>query len=216
MVQPQYDLLSNYKSQASTYDGYRNLAVLVILLLPLTAFLALLCGGLCKSGCPFTCFYWFGYFASFLIWILFTIHLPLAVVLNDTCTYVSSVDSNLTQVATLGSAGQLLNACLYNQSLVSVYNLQGQLNFTSAINFPTIPDLASQFQFSAITNFTNSVMALNLNTFGFYPENTTAAITAVNAFNPTSPPAPFDRTNIDNCPGQSATNGYEVLLYCSA
>jgi hypothetical protein len=37
-----------------TYDGYRNLAVLVILILPCLSFVSIVFGGLFKAGCPFT------------------------------------------------------------------------------------------------------------------------------------------------------------------
>jgi hypothetical protein len=72
----------------------------------------------------------------------------------------SQVDSNLTAVASLGSASKLLNACLSNSSLLDAYSLQESLNFTNIITVPTLPSLGAQFEFGAVANFTASVRAL--------------------------------------------------------
>jgi hypothetical protein len=91
-IQPQYARFStDYKSSAEQYDQYRNIVVLVVLALPCTALVALASGAICKYGVPFTAYYWVGYFASFFVFLLFALHLPLAMVVQDTCAYMTQV-----------------------------------------------------------------------------------------------------------------------------
>lgn len=203
-VTPFYDQAKNAKSQAAPFDGLRNLGVLAILALPCTALVALLFGGLCKAGCPFTCYYWVGYCSSFLIFIMFAIHLPLATVLSDGCGYVTLHESNLSAVSALASSATLLDACLYNKSLIAVYNLTSQLNFTSAVQFPTfdVAALSAAFQFSALNNFTNDIRALTPLTFGFDVQNTTIALAALEAYTNGCPaPAPYTRATVTDANG---------------
>jgi hypothetical protein len=204
-VTPFYDQAKNAKSQAAPFDDLRNLGVLVILALPCTALVALLFGGLCKAGCPFTCYYWVGYCSSFLIFIMFALHLPLATVLSDGCGYVSLHESNLSAVSALASSATLLDACLYNKSLIAVYNLTSQLNFTSAVQFPTfdVAALTAAFQFSALNNFTNDIRALTPLTFSFDVRNTTIALESLKALTDTCNPAvtAFTRETVTDASG---------------
>jgi hypothetical protein len=103
VVDPYNNLKGTYKQQAADGDNYRNLAMLIIFILPVLSLLAILIGGITKSGCPFTAYYWLGYLASFLIFLMFAIHLPFAVVLADGCAYVSTVDANFSSISQLSS-----------------------------------------------------------------------------------------------------------------
>ncbi len=53
----------------------------------------------------------------------------------------------------------------YNTSLVKVYNLQSQLNFTSAIQFPNFPNIAALFSFPALNSMTSSVNTMTLQNY---------------------------------------------------
>jgi hypothetical protein len=103
VVDPYTNLKGSYKQQASDGDNMRNIGLLVIFILPATSILAVLVGGAFKSGCPFTTYYWIGYVGSFLVFLMFAVHLPVAVVLSDGCTYVSRFDANFSSVGMLSS-----------------------------------------------------------------------------------------------------------------
>ncbi len=103
VIDPYTNLKGSYKQQASDGDYMRNIGLLVIFILPATSILAVLVGGIFKSGCPFTTYYWIGYVGSFLVFLMFAIHLPVAVVLSDGCTYVSRFDANFSSVGMLSS-----------------------------------------------------------------------------------------------------------------
>jgi hypothetical protein len=212
IVQYYTNLNGTWKTQATTYDNYRNIAVLVILILPCLSLLALLLGGIFKHGWPFTVYYWVGYVASFLIFLLFAVHLPIAVVFGDTCNYIAVVTANFSALPLGADATTFLNAAIYNTSLIdafdSKYQLNAQLNFSNMIVFPSIPNISSQFEFSAISNFTSSVRALTLSTFGFNSNNVTNAINSLNSNFGTS----YTRQTVSTCPGASNAAHYAVRL----
>lgn len=201
-IVPQYQSFSgSYQSKASEYDDIRNIVVLVLLVLPSTALLAVFFGGWCKWGGPFTVAYSFGYVASFLVFLVFAVHLPLSMVLSDSCNYMTSVDSNLAGVGALGEAGKLLGACLSNASLVTTYALEEKLNFTSRIKLPTIPNLGAQFTFSGVTTLTAAMRALNLTSFGYDATTLTTKLADLNLCTSCAcaTPSTFTRATARNC-----------------
>jgi len=115
-------------------DKMRNLGVLILLLLPCVSVVVIIIGGLCKLGFLFTLNYLILYLACMLMFLLFTIHLPIAVVLADVCGYSAPYMANLSKIVP-GQAGKIVAACLDGTSLIDVYDMRSQLNFTSAIKF---------------------------------------------------------------------------------
>jgi hypothetical protein len=101
VVSPYLTGKNTYKGQVTNGDTVRVLFMLIVLIMPVTSLLAVAAGGVTKSGCPFTAYYWIGYVGSFFVFVMFAIHLPLAVVLSDGCTYVSTVDKNFSAVPSL-------------------------------------------------------------------------------------------------------------------
>lgn len=98
------------------YDGYRNIAFLVlfslVFLTPALAFLGLLL----RRGCPFKLNFCLGPFYMFLIWLLFGTHWMLGMFIGDACVYLD--DSMLDLATALASQttdntlSSVLNACL--------------------------------------------------------------------------------------------------------
>jgi hypothetical protein len=200
VVAPLYRLVGGqYKSTAAGYDSFRNTAVFVLLALPCLALLAAFAGAALVSPVPFTAYYWVGYIASFFVFLLFAVHLPLAVVVQDTCAYMASVDADFGKVDALGDGGTFLNASIYNRSLIDAFNLSAQLDFVNQINFD-VPDVRANFTFAPITNFTSAVLALSLQTFGFDAQLLTNALVALNATSSLcSPPGAYTRANVQSC-----------------
>ena len=220
-IVPQYQQFNDsYQSKATQYDDIRNIVVLVLLVLPSTALLAVFFGGWCKWGGPFTVAYSFGYFASFLVFLVFAVHLPLSMVMSDSCNYMTSVDSNLAGVGALGEAGKLLGACLSNASLVTTYGLEEKLNFTSRIKLPTIPNLATQFTFSGVTTLTSAMRALNLTSFGYDATTLTTKLADLNAcatctcVKPTFTRATAKNCKLDACYTPTPDAAYVVYFCC--
>ncbi len=92
------DLQSSVKSGTDSVDAgdaSRNLAVLLLLLLPLFSVVAVVLGGLLRMGFIFSINYLLGYLICMLMFLLFMVHLPIAVVLADVCYYVNQYDADL-------------------------------------------------------------------------------------------------------------------------
>lgn len=177
-------------------DALRNLIVLILLCLPGFSFLMLIVGGISKKSCPFTCNYLVAYFVCFIMFLLFAIHLPLAVVLSDVCAYVNVKETNVTSLVS-GDAGKFLSACYYNTSLITTYGLEQQLNFSSAIKFPVIPNLNDSFTFSSLQNFTSQVNALTVATYGFNSSTVDVCLKQINDITSTKA-VTYGRTNLSS------------------
>eukprot|EP00487_Bulimina_marginata_P009322 TRINITY_DN3711_c0_g2_i1.p1 TRINITY_DN3711_c0_g2~~TRINITY_DN3711_c0_g2_i1.p1 ORF type:complete len:285 (+),score=37.86 TRINITY_DN3711_c0_g2_i1:501-1355(+) len=98
------------------------------------------------------------------MWLLLAIHLPIAVLLNDTCKFLHVIDSDVTATYN-NTAGQVFAACLNNDKLVDTLGLGGQLNFTNTIQFPSLGNITDDFQFSELLSFEDSATATNFTTF---------------------------------------------------
>jgi hypothetical protein len=103
--------VAEYKSQVTSStetvnngDNMRNLGVLVLLLLPCISVVVIIIGGACKWGHLFTLNYLILYLTCMLMFLLFAIHLPVALVFADGCNYL---DANLANVSNVmpGQAG---------------------------------------------------------------------------------------------------------------
>jgi hypothetical protein len=206
-IYPNYDKVKNtYKSQAQDYDKYRNLAILVILVLPVTALLFMFCGCLCKgnrewAGCPFTCYYWVGYLASFIIFLMFSFHMLFAVIMSDGCAYVSTLDSNFAGVSSLQSnnVGAVLDSCMQNTSLTGVYNLSSSLGAISGITFPPT-NVANAFNFPAITEFVKNTTDYKASDFGFAAlDDDTSVLSGTNGVNTKCLITTYNSGNINTC-----------------
>lgn len=204
--------VKNANDQVKSVDGIRNLVVLVILIIPCTSFLFMLCGGIARAGCPFTAYYWIGYIISFIVFLLFTIHLPIAVVLSDACFYVGTVDSNFTKVSSLGDSAKIVDACIYNKSLVSTYNLDDKLNFSSQVKFPDFPNFAANLSIAPLNTFVIELRAVNYTTFGYSMSNLNTAITNTNTY--CSPTTAFTRATITSCNQVASNSNYLTNSTC--
>jgi hypothetical protein len=193
--------VSSANDQVKSVDSIRNLVVLIILIIPCTSVLFMLCGGIARAGCPFTAYYWIGYIISFIIFLLFAIHLPIAVVLSDACYYVGTVDTNLTKVSGLGDGAKIADACLYNRSLVTAYNLDDKLNFSSQVQFPNFPNFAQNLSIAPLNLFVAELRAVNLSTFGYSTSNLDNLITLTNNACSSS----YTRATITTCPTTGGT-----------
>jgi hypothetical protein len=223
-VQPQYNnFAGSYQTSATQYDNYRNIVMLVIFIIPVTSLLFMFCGccmNSCKnewSGCPFTLYYWVGYLGSFLVFLMLAIHLPLAVVFSDTCTYLNSIDSNFASVSMLssGSAGAVLDSCMQNTSLTGVYNLSTQLNAITNLQFGSV-SVASSFSFSSIDTFTATVKTLQR---GNFSTGYTNLLSTLNGASCTSTSFTVDFTGAAssflNCPTDTGyTGSVQTCVVC--
>lgn len=115
----------------------------------------------------FVCFFYRNYaclWLSFvLMFFLLTIHLPFAMVLQDSCALIDKVDDNVTSYVD-GTPGDLIESCLNNTAIGSVFNLTSQLGFREQIGDALNQDvnLTGAFNFPGLDSFEQEV---DLSTF---------------------------------------------------
>jgi len=142
--------------------------------------------------------YIFFFFVCFWMWLLFAIHLPLAVATGDSCDYVS--DFELDVVNRVGDdAGKVVEACLLNTSLLDAFNLSSQLSFRDKIPFYDLPNISQVFDFPELDKLSNDVKNLNLTTFDFGGASVADELQSINQITSSlGDPVVYNRTNVVN------------------
>jgi hypothetical protein len=135
------------------------------------------------------------------MWLLLALHLPIAILLNDSCDFIDIVDSNITHYID-GTAGDVFQACLTNDKLTDALGVGDSLNFTNQITFPTLGNITQEFQFSELMSFEDDAFATNFTTFYGTGDEALIVINNLTAISPkTGPnslPTSFTRANISN------------------
>jgi len=160
------------------------------------------------------------------MWILFAIHLPLAVLTGDSCDYVDGFEVDVPD--RLGSdAGKIVESCLLNTSLLDVLNLTQQLQFRNKIPFYTLPNISDIFNFPELDQLTSDVNNLTVSsTFDFDGLSVAGELIIVNAITSgLGDTTVYNRTNVaylNSTTGDSVTTAnltyhkYQALLLIDA
>jgi len=133
----------------------------------------------------------------FWMWILFAIHLPLAVLTGDSCDYVGDFEVDIPDK--LGSdAGKVVESCLLNTSLLDVLNLTQELEFRDKIPFYTLPSIDDVFNFPQLDELTNDVNNLSVtSTFDFGGLSVATELITINAITSgLGDPKVYNKTNL--------------------
>ena len=154
----------DFRPDAEDYDDMRKLSYNILFVIPLLPIIFVLIGGILKKSVCFSIAYILMWCSCTLMWLLLAIHLPIAVLLNDSCKFLDVVDQNVTATFN-NSAGEILQACLNNDRLVETLGLSGDLNFTNEITFPSLGNITQNFQFSSLLSFDSDAQAMNFTTF---------------------------------------------------
>ncbi len=85
-------------------------------------------------------------------------HLPIAVLLNDSCSFLDILDRNVTETFN-STAGEIFQACLTNERLTETLGVGAALNFTQLIEFPSLGNITEEFQFSEMLSFEDDAMS---------------------------------------------------------
>ena len=195
-IQNAQSVVQTQTNLVKAVDNYRNYAIVVLFLLPCTFFIYALIGGIFKTDVPFTILWISSFLLCILLFIAFAVHLPFAVVLADGCVYLNANDQNVTSLVSNGNTGELLQACLQNTSLVNVYDLETNLNFTNSIVYYQANNITSLFTFSSVNSYIADVLSLNISTFGF---NATAVQYCYQQLNALTSPDYFVYSNLSSC-----------------
>ena len=157
------------------YDTERRNGSLILLLSPLFAVVTLILALVFKSPVLFRMCVGFFTFSNFLsnscwycfVWFIlgFIIagHLPLSLLLADTCLYIETKERTIT-----GFPGKIRDVCIYGQSVDTVFNFSEFLSFREQINLNQF----DQSDFFKTLNFTDSrilnetIMDLSTSSFG--------------------------------------------------
>eukprot|EP00484_Ammonia_sp_Unknown_P015886 CAMPEP_0197081312 /NCGR_PEP_ID=MMETSP1384-20130603/214570_1 /TAXON_ID=29189 /ORGANISM="Ammonia sp." /LENGTH=559 /DNA_ID=CAMNT_0042520207 /DNA_START=479 /DNA_END=2158 /DNA_ORIENTATION=- len=151
-IQDADDEMIDIKSQIEQVNDQRQLAYNILFAIPLLPIVFILCGGILKKPICFTLSYICLWFSCSLMWLLLAVHLPIAVLLNDSCALLDVVESDVTAKVN-NTAGEIFEACLTNEELTKTFGVDKYLNFTSQIEFPSLGDITSDFQFSELIAF---------------------------------------------------------------
>lgn len=177
--------VTNSRDLVEQHNGHRELSYNIVFAIPLIAIIYLLFGGVLKKPVCFTLAYCYLWFSCTLMWALLAVHLPVAVLLNDSCDFLDVVDQNVT--ATIdGTAGEVMAACLTEEPLADTLGLSSYLNFTEIITFPSLGNISESFRFDQLNAFEGDADSTNFTTF--YSKGDAALLT-INNLTAASPSA---------------------------
>jgi len=175
--------VTSSRVKVEEHNDHRELVYNLIFAIPLISIVYLLFGGVLKKPMCFTLAYCYLWFSCTLMWALLAVHLPIAVLLNDSCDFLDVVDQNV--AATInGTEGQVADACLNGDSLVETLGLSSYLNFTEVITFPSLGNISDHFEFQQLDSFQEDAVSTNFTTF--YSEGD-AALLIINNLTAASP-----------------------------
>ena len=196
------------KPEIEHRNQQRELGYNIMFGIPLLPIVFILFGAILKSPGCFTCSYICLWFSCTLMWILLAVHLPIAVLLHDSCQFLDVTDSNITSAYPNNTAAEIFEACLNGDNLVTVLGLESSLNFTNIIEWDSLGNITNDFQFDDLLSFEEDADSTDFTTFY---EKGNAALEGINNLttsNSSMVQAYFGRDNI------SALNA--SLFYVSA
>jgi len=188
------EAVTDSREQVETHNGHREMAYNVVFAIPLISIIYLLFGGVLKKPVCFTMAYCYLWFSCTLMWALLAVHLPIAVLLNDSCDFLDIVDQNVSDA--VGEDGQVMDACLAAEPLADTLGLSGYLNFTEVITFPSLGNISEQFQFEQLTAFEDEAFSTNFTTFYSEGDEALLIINNLTALSPRSVGEVWSRDNI--------------------
>jgi len=188
------EAVTDSREQVETHNGHREMAYNVVFAIPLISIIYLLFGGVLKKPVCFTMAYCYLWFSCTLMWALLAVHLPIAVLLNDSCDFLDIVDQNVSEA--VGEDGQVMDACLAAEPLADTLGLSGYLNFTEVITFPSLGNISEQFQFEQLTAFEDEAFSTNFTTFYSEGDEALLIINNLTALSPRSVGEVWSRDNI--------------------
>eukprot|EP00483_Globobulimina_turgida_P013578 UN13603 len=110
------DTVLESRPMIQEYNDQREIAYNIIFAIPLLPIIFILFGGILKKPECFTLSYICLWFSCTVMWLLLVLHLPIAVLLNDTCRFLDVLDSDVTQTFN-NTMGEIFEACLSNERL---------------------------------------------------------------------------------------------------
>jgi hypothetical protein len=202
------ETLSDYIAWMNDMDEVRWTFTILFFGLPFICFALVLAGFCLKNSACLRCNIVVSFFQLFICWLMFTFHLPIAMVLSDTCSYMAQVESNPLEALNLTeTSSSVFLACLANTSLVDAMNITDDLQFADLVWFPDpMPDADTMFDLQTLYDYEED--ALNQTVADFYDAD--VVDTAFSALNVYTDPDVFDETNIESCDPTVYTDTTEV------
>lgn len=200
--------VQDQRPNIKNYDNQRKLLYNILFVIPLFPIIFVLIGGVLKKSVCFTISYVLMWCSCTIMWLLLAIHLPITVLLNDSCNYLDVVDQNVTAVYD-NEIGKIFQACLTDEKLVETLNLSQYLNFSGKLNFPDLSNLTDNFDFSPLAQIQTEINnTINDDTIFYQPGND--ALSAIDDLCEASPTAQaggyddidYDRNNIKDLTSQ--------------
>ena len=196
-VEDAEDLVTDIRDMVEMHNGHRELSYNIIFAIPLIAIVYLLFGGVLKQPMCFTCAYCYLWFSCTLMWLLLATHLPIAVLLNDSCNFLEVMDQNISGNID-GTEGEVLEACFNGEPLVETLGLSSFLNFTEIIEFPSFGNISENFQFGQLDAFEGDAFSTNFTTFYVAGDEALEMINNLTSASPNADGTVWTRDNIDD------------------
>lgn len=158
--------VSDVNDQVSKYEPKRRAVVIVIYLLPLFLVLLYWIFGVVKKETGMKIVLHCSFFSGSVLWLIFAIHLPFALLVADSCYYLDVHDVDLAGTTSLANdITAPLTACLAQQDLLSAFNVSANLDYTTAVVFPVVPNADALLNATALTSLNNQVQSLSVSSF---------------------------------------------------
>ncbi|DAZ93469.1 TPA: hypothetical protein N0F65_006528 [Lagenidium giganteum] len=122
--------------------------------------------------------YIIGFIALIITFLISSVFLAVSVLMGDACEITLIFEKDWTPV--LGKEAKGFNACFRNESLITTFNLEGNLKFArGGLDFPKL-DLQKMLDFSTLESFADTIQATNESAFNL---NVTVLNTSLALFN---------------------------------
>lgn len=172
--------VENARPEVEKYNNQRQLAYNIMFAIPLFPIFFILFGCILKKPCCFTCSYITLWFSCTLMWVLLGIHLPIAVLLHDSCAFLDVIDANVTAAYPNNTVAEIFDACMHGEKLVHVLGLGDSLNFSGdIISWESLGNITDDFEFEDLVSFEDDAASTDFTTF--YEEGNDA-LEAINNF----------------------------------
>lgn len=171
-INPASDQVDKFREKLDKYlpkvrdgDKQRFIGTTILFLLPLTCFVMVLLALIFRNEMLFKINVVVAFLTMFFMWLILGVHLPISVLLSDSCIYLNTEESIF--LAKNDSASRVAKACLNNGSVMDEFNVSSSLNFSQVIQFPAVQNFSALLDIAALTSLQSTVNGYTLLSFGF-------------------------------------------------
>ena len=173
-------ILNSYIEEIRKYDGYRSLFTTVVFCIFLLGFIFSIFASIFRKGAIFNYHLTCMLLLLPIVWLMFGIHLPLAVIFGDSCNLVAEAEAD--PVNTLywcESTTLYFETCLANASLAAIFNLTTEFDLATI----ELPELSATelLESPELTELIDNINAISLADLGIDSSGIDSLIDVLNS-----------------------------------